>query len=85
VPASFKIKDELYWFEPDTQGTPIKVLATAHSAQKNKPYPQVFTVEHPQARVVGLTLGHDGDAHNHPAYIQLLRNAVMWTAGKETK
>jgi len=85
VPPSFKIKDELYWFEPDAQGTPIKVLATAHSGQKNKPYPQVFTVEHPQARVVGLTLGHDGDAHNHPAYIQLLRNAVMWTAGKGVK
>jgi putative membrane-bound dehydrogenase-like protein len=85
VPAKFKIKDELYWFEPDSQGTPIKVLATAHSAQKNQPYPQVFTVEHAKARVVGLTLGHDGDAHHHPAYIQLLRNAVLWTAGKETK
>lgn len=82
VPAKFTIKDELYWFEPDPQGTPIKVLATAHSAQKNKPYPQVFIVEHPKARVVGLTLGHDGDAHHHPAYIQLLRNAVLWTAGK---
>jgi type 1 glutamine amidotransferase len=82
VPAKFTIKDELYWFEPDAQGTPIKVLATAHSKQKNQPYPQVFTVEHAKARVVGLTLGHDGDAHNHPAYIQLLRNAVLWTAGK---
>jgi type 1 glutamine amidotransferase len=82
VPAKFTIKDELYWFEPDPQGTPIKVLATAHSAQKNKPYPQVFIVEHPKARVVGLTLGHDGDAHNLPAYIQLLRNAVLWSAGK---
>lgn len=84
VPAKFKIKDELYWFEPDAQGTPIKVLATAHSAQKNRPYPQVFIVEHPKARVVGLTLGHDGDAHHLPAYIQLLRNAVLWSAGKES-
>ncbi len=85
VPAKFTIKDELYWFEPDAQGTPIKVLATAHSAQKNKAYPQVFVVQHAKARVVGLTLGHDGDAHNHAAYIQLLRNAVIWVAGKETK
>ncbi len=85
VPAKFNIKDELYWFEPDPQGTPIKVLATAHSPSKNKDFPQVFRVEHPKARVVGLTLGHDGDAHNLPAYIQLLRNAVLWTAGKETK
>ena len=65
---------------PDAQGTPIKVLATAHSAQKNKPYPQVFTVEHAKARVVGLTLGHDGRAHNLDAYKALLRNAVKWVA-----
>jgi type 1 glutamine amidotransferase len=82
VPARFTIKDELYWFEPDPQGTPIKVLATAHSRQKNQAYPQVFIVQHAKARVVGLTLGHDGDAHNHPAYIQLLRNAVSWVADK---
>jgi type 1 glutamine amidotransferase len=85
VPAKFTIKDELYWFESDPQGTPIKVLATAHSPSKNKDFPQVFTVEHAKTRVVGLTLGHDGDAHNHAAYIQLLRNAVLWSAGKETK
>jgi putative heme-binding domain-containing protein len=84
VAPKFTIKDELYWFEPDPQGTPIKVLATAHSAQKNRNYPQVFIAEHPKARVVGLTLGHDGDAHNHVAYILLLRNAVRWVAGKET-
>ncbi len=83
VPAKFTIKDELYWFESDPQGTPIKVLATAHSKQKNQAYPQVFIVQHAKARVVGLTLGHDGDAHHHSAYIQLLRNAVLWVAGKD--
>jgi len=85
VPAKFAIKDELYWFEPDAQGTPIKVLATAHSKQKDKPYPQLFVVQHAKARVVGFTLGHDGDAHHHAAYIQLLRNAVLWVAGKKPK
>lgn len=85
VPAKFAIKDELYWFEPDAAGTPIKVLATAHSASKNKDFPQVFIVQHPKARVVGLTLGHDGEAHNHAAYIQLLRNSVMWVGGREAK
>ncbi|MFO1512892.1 MAG: PVC-type heme-binding CxxCH protein [Verrucomicrobiota bacterium] len=85
VPAKFNIKDELYWFEPDPQGTPIKILATAHSPSKDKDFPQVFTVAYPKAHIVGITLGHDGDAHNLPAYIQLLRNAVFWTAGKETK
>ena len=81
VPAKFTLQDELYHFEPDAQGTPIKVLATAHSKLKNKDYPQVFIVEQSKGRVVGITLGHDGQAHAHPAYVQLLRNAVLWTAG----
>lgn len=85
LPAKFTLKDELYWFEPDPQGTPIKVLATAHSKSKNKDYPQVFIVEQAKGRVVGLTLGHDAAAHEHEAYIRLLRNAVPWVAGKETQ
>jgi len=85
VSAKFTLKDELYHFEPDPQGAPVKVLATAHSQQKNKDFPQVFTVEQAKGRVVGITLGHDGEAHNHAAYIQLLRNAVFWAAGKEPK
>ena len=84
VPAKFKIRDELYWFQPDTNGTPIKVLATAHSPSKNKDFPMVFIVEHPKARIVGIALGHDGAAHDLPAYQQLLQNALKWAAGKET-
>jgi putative membrane-bound dehydrogenase-like protein len=83
VPSKFTLSDELYWFEPDPQGAAVKVLATAHSQQKNKDYPQVFVAEQPKGRVVGITLGHDAQAHEHPAYIRLLRNAVFWTAGKE--
>ena len=82
VPADFAITDELYWFEPDAEGTAIQVLATAHSPQKNKTYPQVFIVKHPKARIVGITLGHDGKAHDHPAYQQILRNSLNWVAGK---
>ena len=85
VPAKFTLQDELYYFEPDAQGTPIKVLATAHSKSKNKDYPQVFIVEQAKGRVVGITLGHDAQAHDNPAYIQLLRNAVFWVAGQEPK
>ncbi len=80
VPASFRITDELYWQESDPAGTPIKVLATAHSNQRNKTYPSIFIVEHPKARIVGIALGHDGKAHEHPAYKQLLKNAVSWAA-----
>jgi putative membrane-bound dehydrogenase-like protein len=82
VPASFKISDECYWFEPDPQGTPIQVLATGYSMQKNKDYPMVFIVQHPRTRIVGIALGHDGKAHEHPAFKKLLQNALAWVSAK---
>ena len=78
VPSRFEIVDELYWFEADPGGSKIRVLATAHSAEKDKTYPQVFTVDQERGRVVVITLGHDGQAHSHEAYQKLLVNAVRW-------
>jgi type 1 glutamine amidotransferase len=77
------VSDELYWFEPDPRGTPIKVLATAHSPSKNRTFPMVFIVQHPKARIVGITLGHDGVVHQHPAFQRLLDNALKWAAEKQ--
>jgi len=85
VPAKFTVSDELYWFEPDTAGSEIEVLATAFSKQKNKTYPIVFTVKHPNARIAAITLGHDGVAHSHPAYQAMLTNALLWAAGKSAR
>jgi uncharacterized protein len=81
VPTRFRIQDELYWFETDPEGNPIEVLATAHSEQRGATYPMVFVVRHPHARIVGITLGHDGAAHEHPAYIRLLQNSLRWVSG----
>ena len=83
MPAKFTVNDELYWFEPDSQGAPIQVLATAHSPSKNKTFPMVFVAEHPKARIVGIALGHDGAVHDHPAFQRLLNNAVRWAAAKD--
>jgi uncharacterized protein len=80
VPETFKIIDELYWFEQDLKGSEIEVLATAHSRQMDKTYPQVFIVKHPKARIVAITLGHDGRAHEHEVYKTLLRNSLRWVA-----
>jgi type 1 glutamine amidotransferase len=80
LPAKFTIADELYWFEPYPDGTPIKVLATAHSPQRNQTYPILFEVLHPKAPIVGITLGHDGRAHSHPAYQRLLQNSLIWAS-----
>lgn len=78
VPATFTILDELYWFEADAQGTPTESLADAHSQQKMRAYQQVFVVKHPKARIAAITLGHDGRAHEHPAFQKLMLNALDW-------
>src|SRR5262252_2559694 len=50
LPATFNVGDELYWFEPDPQGTPIKVLATAHSPSKKQNLPDGLCCPAPESR-----------------------------------
>ena len=82
VQEDFKLKDELYYFQPDPNGSPIEVLAEGHAPGSEKTYPIVWVTKYPKGRVAGFTLGHDAAAHDHPAYQGLLRNMVRWAAGK---
>jgi len=83
VPASFRITDELYYFNATTNGAAIEVLAeTSTATGTKKQHPSVWLVKHPKARVAGIALGHDARAHDHPAFKALLQNAVKWAAGK---
>jgi type 1 glutamine amidotransferase len=82
VPKTFKVKDELYGYVHDPKGAEIKVLATGKSLESGKEWPVVFTVAHPKARIVGITLGHDGAAHDGEPYQKLLKNAAEWAAKK---
>jgi putative membrane-bound dehydrogenase-like protein len=82
VPASFKITDELYYAKFEENGTPVQVLATAKNLTNGKTFPSVWIVKHSKARIVCIALGHDGKAHDLPAYKTMLRNAVAWAAGK---
>lgn len=81
VPSSFTITDELYRFNPDPDGSPITVLATAREVETGTVYPILWTVAHPGGRIVANTLGHDGEAHTHPAYQRILQNSLRWVAG----
>jgi len=82
LPAKFKITDELYNFVPDPTATPIEVLAQTVSPKSGKTFPQVWIVKHPKSRIVCITLGHDGRAHDLPEYQTLIKNAFQWAAGK---
>lgn len=81
VDLKFTLQDELYYFKVDETGPGIEVLATA-STEGNEGFPSVFVVKHPKARIVGLALGHDGESHDLEAYQTILRNALVWVAGK---
>ena len=82
VSRTFRVKDELYQFAKDPEGPEIQVLAKGKSLDTGKEYPVVWTVKHPKGRIVCITLGHDGAAHEHEAYKKLLQNAAAWAARK---
>jgi type 1 glutamine amidotransferase len=82
VPERFPIKDELYRHRTDPNGANIQILAIGVRPGSEQSYPLLWITQHPKGRIVCLTLGHDGEAHNHPAYQTLLRNAVQWAAGQ---
>ena len=61
----------------DTDGK-CEVLATSRSKVTQKEYPCLWTRTLGQGRIVCLTLGHDGAAHDHAAYTKLLANSIRW-------
>ena len=78
VPRKFKIFDELYRWKKDSTGVNIEVLAIGKGIKSGEEFPVVWIVKHPKAKIVGNTLGHDGRAHNLPAYEKLLSNTLKW-------
>ncbi|MCC7237622.1 MAG: ThuA domain-containing protein [Bryobacterales bacterium] len=44
--------------------------------------PVVYLGPHPAARVVYIQMGHEESTMRHPGYRKLVRNAVLWAAGK---
>jgi hypothetical protein len=82
VPEKFTIKDELYRSEKDPLGPPIQILATGFEKATGKTYPVAWIVLHPRGRIFCSSLGHDGAAHEHPAFQAILRNGLKWAAGR---
>lgn len=76
--GEFYIQDEGYkhmWISPE-----VKVLLTTDHKSADRPV--AWISPYPKSRVATVLLGHDRYAHQHPAFRQLVKNAVQWTAGK---
>lgn len=83
IAASFEITDELYRFEKDEDGSNIEVLAKGIEPATGNEYPVVWTVAYGEGQIMCTTLGHDDQAHQHTAYINLLRNTLDWFQQKQ--
>jgi type 1 glutamine amidotransferase len=74
---TLEITDETYkgmWMSPSN-----KVLLRTDNPTSDGPVAWVSAYK--KSRVAVIQLGHGREAHLHPAYHRLVRNAVLWTAG----
>jgi uncharacterized protein len=70
--------DETYkkmWISPK-----VEVLLKTDNRTSDGPVAWVSPYE--KARVVFIQLGHGHTSHEYPPYQQLVRNAILWSAGK---
>lgn len=84
VEKQFALDDELYHLQIDSAGADIEILATGKAEGAPETYPVLWVTDHPQGRIVGFTLGHDAASHDLAAYQTILKNALQWSAGRET-
>jgi len=72
------VDDEAYrgmWHSPG-----IKVLMETDNPLNDKPV--VYVGPNPQARVIYIQLGHSNSTMHYPGYRKLVRNAILWSAGR---
>ncbi len=73
----FEIHDETYkWFDVDPGVTP---LLTSQHPESGPTIGWAKTYE--KSRVVYIQLGHDHFAYENPAFRQVVKQAIRWTAG----
>ena len=72
------IVDETYkgmWISPE-----VKVIL--ETDEKTSDGPVAWISPYGKSQVVYIQLGHDRQAHLHPAFRELVKRAVLWSAGK---
>ena len=85
LPASFQLKDE--WYEWKENPRPhVHVLCTADEStytpvNRQGDHPIVWTnPAYPHTIYIGV--GHDVSSLSNPNYVALLRDSILWTAGR---
>ena len=76
--GTLRVIDEVYkgkWISPDV----TVLMKTDHPLDDG---PLVWISPYRKSRVVYIELGHDRKAHEHPGYRRLVRQAILWAAGR---
>jgi len=74
----FHLWDETYkgmWISPE-----VKVLLKTNNPASDGPV--AWISPYSKSRVVYIQLGHGRTAHLHPAYRELVHNAILWSTGR---
>jgi type 1 glutamine amidotransferase len=64
------------WISPK-----VKVLLKTNNPTSDGPVAWISPYD--RSRVVYIELGHDHLAHQHPGYRTLVKQAILWAAGRE--
>jgi len=78
---ALRLRDETYkgmWISPR-----VKVLLTTDNPTSDGPVAWISPYD--KSRVVYIQLGHDHYAHQHPGYRALVRQAILWAAGRSER
>lgn len=89
LPGSFTIAREEWYIYDHSPRPNVHVLASVDESTyaprtetKMGDHPVIWTNDRMAARNVYIFMGHGADLFENPAYRTLVRNAVLWAAGK---
>ncbi len=82
VPETFTIQDESYHFNFFEGEKQTVLVSNKPDGKSPDTHAALWIVKDPKTRIVAYTHGHDDKSHAHPAYQQILRNAVQWVSKK---
>jgi type 1 glutamine amidotransferase len=82
VPETFTIADESYHFKFHEGAKSTLLIENKPDGNSPEVHPALWIVNDAKGRIVCYTHGHDDKSHAHPAYQQIISNAVNWLGSK---
>ena len=89
LPESFVISKEEWYTYDRSPRTNVHVLASVDESTYSNPsavrmgdHPVIWSNEQMKARNVYIFMGHGPKLFENPAFTTILRNSILWAAGK---